>query len=201
MRGIDAFETFSAMRLHFMKKSYDGWKYGFKTKSVPQTYHKDLQMQYAYEGLSRSYPTLVERLKFFYPFFKKVGAFGKPLSIMMMRKYHNEFVKFTNRFSEESTLLCNLLKREVESYDQLLDCSGTFPKIYELVNDSIITYDQAVLAFMIFPDLNSTSSNEPFVFDNFKSDIEFDKKFFSLYIDPQSLLDAQAVAKDTLNGI
>lgn len=199
-KGLSAFETFTAMKLHFMRKSYDGWIYNFKTKSIPKEIHKNVQMQYAYESLSRTYPSQIELIKFLYPAFKTYGYGCKPLAIIQMRKIHANFITFIENFDNEIESLYTLLVSELGSVSKIMDSSGTLPVIYELVNDSIITYEQAVLLFLVFPGLNKVSSNEPFVFERFKTDIEFDKRFFSLYISAPSIKKAQSVALDYLKG-
>lgn len=199
MRGLSAYTVVCGMSLHFNRKGYDGWKYMFKTRMAEKSFLENRQTQFVYAAVESKYPGLVDQVKYFYPYFRRYGAFASKTNI---RKFDEEYKKFTEYVKniENSHLpeLINTLKLKISSISDLAQVDNLLPKVYQLFDDKVISYDQAVLLFMVFPDLNSTSSNEPFVYDVWKKNISFDKKFFSLYISPPSLIAMQNIAKDSI---
>jgi len=200
MRGLASYTVACGMSLHFNRKGYDGWKYLFKTKMAQKSFLENRQTQFVYGAVESKYPTLIDQVRYFYPYFKRYGAWASKTNI---RKFDIEYKKFTEYVENIEKIhlpeLLNTLKLNVSSISELFQVDNLLPKIYRMVDEGVISYDQAVLLFLVIPDLNSTSSNEPFVFDAWKADITFDKKFLSVYISPPSLIAMQNIAKDSFN--
>lgn len=199
MRGLSAYTVACAIALHFMRKGYDGWKYNFKTKVAEKRFNAHKQTQFVYAAVEKRYPQLLDQIKYLYPYFKRYGAFANKLNIRLVDAEYKKFIDHISMFDEQYVgELLKTLKLNLSSITELFDQHELLPKVYQLYDRKVITHDQAVLLFMIFPDLNSTSSNEPYVYDAWKSDITFDKQFVSLYIHSQSLIAMQVVAKDSI---
>jgi hypothetical protein len=71
------------------------------------------------------------------------------------------------------------------SFFELFACSEMLPKFYQLYAEKHMTHDQAVVLCLVVPELLDVVSNEPIVFEKFKTQLRFDMKFFGLYINAE----------------
>jgi len=200
MRGLSAFETVCALQLHMMRKGYDGWTYNFRTKSALTRFNKNVQTKFAYSKIEQEYPDKISQLKFFYPFMSKNSFKINLLNIRKMTIDYNNFISYIDEIELHFRNLCSSIAKELGSLDRIFDQGDVFPVIYQLFDCKLVTIDQVVLLFLIMPDLNSTSSNEPFVYDKWKADILFNKKFLSLYISVPIQNRLKLIVVDEFNG-
>lgn len=183
MLGLEAYKTYLGMSLHFAGH-IDGWQYNFTGKIKPETFAAKKRLTYMYAKIEREHPTKLDQIKFFYPAFKAYG-FVKPDAVGLMTKAHRDFVK---GFGEGMvTPHADWIKEMLEEcfladFYELFECNDMLPRFYHLHSSKVMTYEQAVVMCIVIPELLDLVSNEPIVFETWKSKLQFDKKFVQLYI-------------------
>lgn len=198
--GLSAYTTFNAMNLHFRKGSYDGWKYNFKTHVNADNFQSNKTSLFQFAAIERTHTKLLEQIKYFYPAF---AAFGY-ISSKNLRVVRLEYLSFMKKIdSIEETFASELEKvsKNMENILDLLDNSGTMPEIFNLYDTKQLSYSSIVILFMIIPELNKIVSREPFVFDDWKTQISFDMKFYGLYIAPTQRSKFKQITISTFNNI
>lgn len=200
-RGYAAFETACALQLHLTAKGYDGWKYNFRTKAASKRFTANPQTKFVYAKIERDYPTKLEQLRFLYPYISKYGFKVNLNNARLMQVEYDKYTCLINDIERKFGLLIAVIKQELGGdFSLILDQSDMLPKIYQLYDTQVIKNVEVLLLFMAIPALNSTSSNEPFVFDKWKDKILFDIKMLSMYITPPMKSMLAQMANDELNG-
>jgi hypothetical protein len=185
-----AFEVFQAMQLHFMKKGYDGWKYGFRKKIKTD----EIPFKWQFAAIEREYPTVNELVKFYYPTFLN-GSF-KP-KIASIRPNHKAFIMKLEHIKID-------FPEALARFRDFKDLHGqgvVLPRLYEEYQNNKIDYETIVVMFLVIPTLNKVVSNEPFVYEKFKAKVDFDKRFFSMYLSVDTINLLRQVALDKFNVV
>lgn len=201
MSGLAAYKTYLGMMLHFTG-AVDGWQYNFTGKVSMAKFESNKRLMYMYAAIERDFPTKLDQIRFFYPAFRAAG-YVKADSVMYMRKLYRHHMKFyadpAKAYADEFNQL--IADDVIEDISDLLKNDGLFPNICELSNRGKLSQDMATLLFIVLPALNTITSNEPIVFESWKSKVLVDMKFIQLYISqPQlkGLGDATVAAIQTL---
>lgn len=183
MRGSAAYQTYLGMSLHFQRKSYDGWKYNFKTKFNEERFKNNKQICYQYAAIESQFSDTIDQVKFYYPAFMGRRGHVHAHEIPTFRTHHRRFLEELSglriRLEEK---LKSLVANGATIYT-LFQADETLPYIYQLFHEGVLTYEEVLMLFTVEPKFFDIQSREPFVFEKFKKEMSFDSKFFRYYID------------------
>lgn len=195
MNGVEVYKTHLAMMLHFNPKiEYDGWKYNFVGRAKIDSLEKDTRLKYMCIKLERDFPTKVDQIKLMYPAWSLL-KYVKGCNAGILRRHYNAFMKEMDAVVPYySRNLDHMIQhQEVKDINCLLRCDSLLPNICQWEVNGRILREFVILVCLVIPGLlNSCVSKEPMVFDNWKSKILFDMKFWSLYL-------SQPVLKELLD--
>jgi hypothetical protein len=164
-----------------MNKGYDGWKYGFK-KKIDET--KQIPWEWQFRAIEREYPTTTELVRYYYPSFATGNI--KPVP-GIMKKMHQNFIKTLEQTIRDWDNLLELFS----SFQELHSQGVVLPRIYEVWESNKVSFESKVLMFLVIPTLNRIVSAEPYVWQKVKTEIEFHKRFYSMYISADLIKDLQ----------
>jgi hypothetical protein len=184
VRGHMAWETMKCVQTHLHTKiPYDGFLYGFKSKIYnAQKFLADVgkTAKHPYVMLEREFPTKMEMVKFWWPAFRE-GFLLPATAIKLARLRHKKW--------KEKTLpdVCRMLEHEYNAEQLATIEDNSMPAIYNLASKGQTEYFLAVSLFLKFPTLNNVTSNDPFIYDEWKKRVEADKPFLLMYMDDSEL--------------
>lgn len=185
MRGVSVYKTHLAMMLHFNPKvDYDGWKYNFVGRAKIETLEGDKRLMYMCAKLEEDFPTKVDQLKLMYPAWSLL-KYVKHCNAGILRRHYNAFMKeMDDVVPYYSRNLDHMIEhQEIKNINCLLRCDSLMPNICQWQVNGRIPREFVILVCLVIPELlNSCVSKEPMVFDNWKSKVLFDMKFWSLYL-------------------
>lgn len=195
MNGVEVYKTHLAMMLHFNPNvDYDGWKYNFVGRAKIDSLNTDTRLKYMCAKLEKDFPTKVDQIKLMYPAWS-VLKYVKGCNAGILRRHYNAFMKeMDDVVPYYSRNLDHMIEhQEVKDVNCLLRCDSLLPNICQWQINGRVPREFVILLSLVIPELlNSCVSKEPMVFDNWKTKILFDKKFWSLYL-------SQPVLKELLD--
>lgn len=182
VRGAMAWETMKCVQAHVHPKiPYDGFKYSFKSSIYNA--EKFLEKvgktaKHPFVMLEREYPTKMEMIKFWWPAYRD-GYVPDNMAIKIARaKYKLFMIDILPKV--EASLKNNCF--DVDKLSKMQD--NSMPGIYNFgAMGDVSYYYVAVALFMKFPELNTVTSNDPFIYADWKAQVDKDKQFLSLYLD------------------
>lgn len=180
LTGLKPFETRRCLQYHLTSDiPYDGWKYNFKSSKI--TLEKYLQQikggKWAYMQLEKEFPTKNDQLMFWYPFCRMVKYAVPGADVKVARK---SYLAMQDTMKK---VIARVRKKQFTAESLAVITAQQVPAVYELGADVFSEdYFLAVTLFLVFPQLNSVTSNEPFVYDEWKKQVDLDKPFVSLYV-------------------
>lgn len=169
------------MSLHFRKTGYDGWQYNFNGKCSPETFERNRGLMHRFRSIESKHPDKCDQIRYFYPAFAEYG-FVKSDDIRKFELSYKEFVATTNsklKFYEDE--LYSIAKL-VNGIHELLGVYNQTPFIYDCYIEKRLSYDSLILLSLAIPDINNVCSEESFLWQTLIEKVNFDSKFYKLYI-------------------
>jgi hypothetical protein len=181
MNGYNAYKTYNALKLHFMRKGYDGWKYNFRNR-VPsyEDFRRQGQSFFVFQKIEKENPTLKDQLRFFYPKFKIDGPYQNHIDYRLFDTFRRNFqFNLGEKFDSEIELLAQM-SRDYKM--NIMKCDNDLPNLYLLTERGNFSNETVILLFLLIPQLNRIVSKERFIFDQWKSEILFNVPFYNLFV-------------------
>ena len=91
--GLKAYQIYCGLTNHFRPgSSYDGWKYGFKTRVTEETFNKK-NSKWQFIKIERDFPTDLELIKYMAPAFLKIGYINPTHAGRTLKTQHKLFLE------------------------------------------------------------------------------------------------------------
>lgn len=145
MTAYDAYSLYTSIRLHFTQKSYDCFKYNFKTSTSEEAFQlrKD---RYSFLRLSRMYNP--EELRFYLAsnFFTNPKSYIRELLIPEAKDVYLERKKIVESLAYSFQNDLQTLFRENKDHDAILRCkTGNYPILLEYCLESRIQVESLII--------------------------------------------------------
>jgi len=132
MKGIEAFNVYNAIRLHFTSKSYSYFKYNGKTNISPESFHTRND-KYMFHKLARKYTDIDDLIDVLVcVFLKKEKLWVGDLLNDDVDEYLQEFKKTFQSISYIFESECKLIFGNVDDPNKMLTTGGDYPELLKM---------------------------------------------------------------------
>jgi hypothetical protein len=181
MNGYDVFQTYQAVRLHFVNDKFDYFAYNGKSKTSPEIFNarKD---KYTFHKVARLFEE--EELPYFFAvnFLKRGGKAW--IAGMLQEEAFDVFKKWKGWQERRIENLNKDLKKLKGKFEEMVQCKdGQFPELLNFVLQEEIDYDSLVILdhYMKLIDAWNTKIEDDFIWSEFYKKLNKYKPFFLHY--------------------
>lgn len=180
MNGFDAYQTYQAVRLHFMNESFDYYTYHGKTRTTEDAFNlrKD---KYTFHKVARMFKE--DELAYFFAVNFLKGNGKGWISAMLQEdaiEKYKDWVKWQHKRSDN--FIDDLTK--LTNFEQLIICKdGQFPELLNLVLQGDIAYDTLIILdhYIKFMEIWNKKVEDDFIWSDFYKKFKKYKPFFIHY--------------------
>jgi hypothetical protein len=181
MNGYDVFQTYSAVRLHFVNDKFDYFTYNGKSRTSPETFNKRRD-KYTFHKVARMFEE--NELPYFFAvnFLKRDGKAW--IAGMLQEEAITVFEDWKKWQSNRLINFKSDLPLLRGKFEELIKCKdGQFPELLNFVLQEEIEYDSLVILdhYMKLTDAWNTKIEDDFIWSEFYKKLNKYKPFFLHY--------------------
>lgn len=203
MQPWEAYQIYTALKLHFESESYDALKYNFRTSATQKSFLQRRD-RFHFAKLAKKYPDQKTLVNFLVANFSNEGASwaGKLLDSEAEDKYRDWLKKrdsFTYFFSGEIEHIANYCQKNLLTFDQLFVRNGTdHPVIVKLFGQNEISKETVTVLDELLNFMKNQNVTETIFWPEFEKSIRKYRPFLRQNVDVSKC--KQIVLKVFANG-
>ncbi len=188
MTGLEVYQLFQALRLHFTTDSYNVWKYNFKVKSANADTFSVAKGKYFYEKLARKFPEYEKLLDFLVANFMAnpniwIADLLDSQANENYLRYISKFESLSYNFKQDVIKLVDKAENNCSKFFQDHENWQWFQS--ELPIETIVILN----SFIHFIDLWDKKCEDTILWPNFKQEVEKLSQFILIKVPNMSTLE------------